>query len=106
MSRPFDFEISHLSDEDLWHLRHDIMQKLHWMDLEHADRPALMEQLWVVDDEMDYRDERDLWESDYDAYVEDSMTDVEADADTLASAGWGTDEDYGYYGDDYCDGEW
>lgn len=28
------------------------------------------------------------------------MTDVEADADTLASAGWGTDEDYGYYGDD------
>ena len=26
------------------------------------------------------------------------MTDVEADADTLASAGYGTDEDYGYYG--------
>jgi hypothetical protein len=24
---------------------------------------------------------------------------VEADADTLASAGHGTDEDYGYYGD-------
>jgi hypothetical protein len=23
------------------------------------------------------------------------MSDVEADADTLASAGWGTDEDYG-----------
>ena len=23
------------------------------------------------------------------------MTDVEADADTLKSAGWGTDEDYG-----------
>ena len=28
----------------------------------------------------------------------DNMTDVEADADTLASAGYGTDEDYGYYG--------
>ena len=27
------------------------------------------------------------------------MSDVEADADTLASAGWGTDEDYGYSGD-------
>lgn len=27
------------------------------------------------------------------------MSDVEADADTLASAGYGTDEDYGYYGD-------
>lgn len=23
------------------------------------------------------------------------------DADALASMGWGTDEDYGYYGDDY-----
>ena len=27
------------------------------------------------------------------------MTDMEADADTLASAGMGTDEDYGYFGD-------
>lgn len=33
---------------------------------------------------------------------EDNMSDAEADADTLASAGMGTDEDYGYYGD----GEW
>jgi hypothetical protein len=31
---------------------------------------------------------------------EDSYSDVEADADTLASAGWGTDEDYGYFGGD------
>ena len=28
---------------------------------------------------------------------EDLYTDVEADADTLASAGWGTDEDYGSF---------
>ena len=28
------------------------------------------------------------------------MTDVEADADTLKSAGYGTDEDYGFFGDD------
>jgi hypothetical protein len=28
-------------------------------------------------------------------------SDAEADADVLASAGWGTDEDYGYYGDDF-----
>lgn len=28
------------------------------------------------------------------------MTDVEADADTLASAGHGTDEDYHFYGGD------
>ena len=35
---------------------------------------------------------------------EDSYTDAEADADTLASAGWGTDEDYGiidYATDDF-----
>ena len=37
---------------------------------------------------------------DYDDEPGDGMTDVEADADTLASAGWGTDEDYGYFGDD------
>lgn len=43
------------------------------------------------------------FESDEDPYGWDDspdydMSDVEADADTLASAGWGTDEDYGYYG--------
>lgn len=31
----------------------------------------------------------------------DFLSDAEADADALASAGWGTDEDYGGYGDDY-----
>jgi hypothetical protein len=30
----------------------------------------------------------------------DFLSDVDADADALASAGWGTDEDYGCY-DDY-----
>ncbi len=29
---------------------------------------------------------------------EDGMSDAEADADTFASAGYGTDEDYGYFG--------
>ena len=28
--------------------------------------------------------------------------DVDADADTLASAGYGTDEDYGYFGGEDC----
>jgi len=32
-----------------------------------------------------------------DDYYDDGMSDAEADADTLRSAGWGTDEDYGYY---------
>lgn len=31
--------------------------------------------------------------------VDDSLSDVDADAMTLESAGWGTEEDYGYYGD-------
>jgi hypothetical protein len=33
---------------------------------------------------------------------DDGWSDVEADADTLASAGWGTDEDYGCFGGDDC----
>jgi len=33
-------------------------------------------------------------DAEYDAEPEDRMTDAEADADALASAGWGMDEDY------------
>lgn len=43
------------------------------------------------DDSVEVDDDRD-----------DSMSDMEADCDTLASAGWGTDEDYG---GDRCDHE-
>lgn len=32
---------------------------------------------------------------------DDYMDDAEADGEALASAGWGTDEDYGYYGEEY-----
>ena len=43
-----------------------------------------------------YDDQDDFSDSiNEDAIREDGMTDAEADADTLASAGWGTDEDYG-----------
>jgi hypothetical protein len=34
-----------------------------------------------------------------DESIEDGR--FEDDGDALASAGWGTDEDYGHYGDDY-----
>ena len=39
----------------------------------------------------------------YERYAEDNFTDAEADADTLASAGMGTDEDYGMFdsGDEF-----
>ena len=47
---------------------------------------------WNTDDERMYPSEPDYY-----------RTDAEADADALASAGYGTDEDYavydGYYGD-------
>jgi hypothetical protein len=49
----------------------------------------------------DYREqyEAELAEQDVERDEDgDNMTDVEADADTLASAGWGTDEDYSCYG--------
>ena len=36
---------------------------------------------------------------------DDNMTDGEADADALASAGWGTDEDYGGE-DSWLDSHW
>lgn len=44
------------------------------------------------------------WDDDYDDDPEygDGMSDVEADADTLRNCGWGTDEDYGYCGDEYA----
>jgi hypothetical protein len=45
---------------------------------------------------------QDLGEEDGD----DNMTDGEADADALASAGWGTDEDYGSAEDSFLDSHW
>jgi len=61
---------------------------------------------WQTMDESDYyRDWEDVANEEFpetDSFTgyEDNMSDVEADADTLASCGWGTDEDYGYYGED------
>jgi hypothetical protein len=40
-------------------------------------------------------------EYEYEDYEPDYCNGMEDDAYALASAGWGTDEDYGYYGDDY-----
>ena len=33
--------------------------------------------------------------------MDDFSDDFGSDADALASIGWGTDEDYGYYGEQY-----
>lgn len=48
---------------------------------------------------MDYCDAAGELDEEYDE-IGDGMTDVEADADTLRSCGWGTDEDYGFFGED------
>lgn len=45
----------------------------------------------------------DLDLEDYSEEHDQFNSDAEADADVLRSAGWGTDEDYGHYGDDYHD---
>ena len=37
---------------------------------------------------------------DFENHVDGGRYDLSDDAEALASAGWGTDEDYGYYGDD------
>jgi hypothetical protein len=36
-----------------------------------------------------------------DMEVDQYQMDYEDDGDALASAGWGTDEDYGYYGEEF-----
>lgn len=54
----------------------------------------LLENDWEDDDYLDYGYEDDRFD---DEPYED---DVWADSDTLSSAGWGTDEDYGYFGDE------
>ena len=46
-------------------------------------------ELWLQKDEVEVRD-----------YWNDIASDAEADSDALASAGMGTDEDYGYFGGD------
>lgn len=43
-----------------------------------------------LDDDVEYPEPRE----------DQFMSDAEADADVLRSAGWGTAEDYGYYGED------
>lgn len=48
-------------------------------------------------------EETDIWEDDDDLRDDEGSfweNDMEADAEALASAGWGTDEDYGCFGGD------
>lgn len=82
------------------------------MSIEHDPSDALLVEYLYGDhddfygesaDYSDYNDDRDYddensGEVDWDDSYDDSM---DGDAESaLSSAGWGTDEDYGYYGDD------
>lgn len=61
------------------------------MDCAATDERDAQERLEAIKAEFDRRLEIENAEEGY------QMTDAEADADTLASAGWGTDEDYGCF---------
>ena len=52
-----------------------------------------------MNDSIDLAIEDAEWEDAYGDFLEDSWSDAEADADALAGIGWGTDEDYGFYGE-------
>lgn len=55
-----------------------------------------------LEDDMNYDDYNDFHEMVEDSAADDSYDDsMDGDHDSaMESAGWGTDEDYGYYGDD------
>jgi hypothetical protein len=51
-----------------------------------------------LDEIRDQMDDDEGYDDDYDDHYDDSMN---GDHDSaMSSCGWGTDEDYGYYGDD------
>jgi hypothetical protein len=53
---------------------------------------------WIDDEGQDW-DVEDVNYDDHDDFYDESM---DGDHDSaMESAGWGTDEDYGYYGEDY-----
>jgi hypothetical protein len=56
--------------------------------LDETDGEGLAEEYFTTHDEI----------LDFDSH--DDMSAVEADSDTLRMAGWGTDEDYGFFGGD------
>lgn len=74
---------------------------IRWLVLHHYHCEGLTMSYEYDDVEDFYGETMDNHNSDYE--VEDDSFDDSMDGDAesaLASAGWGTDEDYGYYGDD------
>ena len=66
-------------------------------------------QEWMVDDVLDLDAMMEQWEGEseadddgWDGWPIEPDESMDGDHDSaMESAGWGTDEDYGYYGEDY-----
>lgn len=84
------YEGDQMADCKVW----DLDGELDYIELAHRQCAIDSgDERWVYEFENPNRDEYEY---------EDTMTDVEADADVLRSAGYGTDEDYGFFGyEDY-----
>jgi len=89
--------LADLSDEDM-----------HAMAMQYADEQS--DEGESIADTRDHDDEGEPFDDEGEDYSDDfdTMTDAEADADTLRMAGMGTDEDYGGMigGDSDLMGEW
>jgi hypothetical protein len=70
------------------------------------DLPSNPEELDAYDMAQDNADLDHMEQMDADEPEDQFMSDAEADADVLASAGMGTDEDYGGGCDHLGDGDW
>jgi len=66
------------------------------MTLDTFDLYDLDGEIYDLEDDFDY----DTWSDEEDDWS-DEEDDSYADSEWLTSAGLGTDEDYGYYGDDF-----
>ena len=87
-------EFDNMTLNDLYIRREDLIQDLH-DDTLAMRRAEALKMIDAIGEEIVR-----IEQIEYDENYEDTWTDVEADADTLASAGWGTDGDYGHFGDD------
>lgn len=83
--------------EDLYGLSSDVdvetLRRMYEQVLEYVPVSALNDLYYEL---LDIVDGDQLLDDEHDQFRDD----VEADADALANMGWGTDEDYGYYGDE------
>ena len=86
----------------LWDFYKDVhgMRPRHWTEQEWNSRQFLQEQYDNLTRYLDSMSPAQKIADGWGSGVESESPDDGADAEALASAGWGTDEDYGGYSDD------